>query len=158
MQGKPCTLQCPLIRCTDEKGDPVGFEGGYLSWSPKVGVFTGRPHLIAPGGTLTIELDSLVDFQYDLVFRSPGWEPQTTDEKALKRSLGLPDDYPAVYLSAGRRFRLGRPGLYDFRWVYRAEDNDKLWKFTGAHPPEEASVEDLWLGEAGSDSLRLEIR
>lgn len=146
------------MRCSTEKGDPVGYEAGYKSWSPKTGVFTGKPHLIDPGGTLTVRIDSLVDFQYDLVFRNPSQGPGSADDQALKKQIGLPEDYPDKYLAAGRRFRMGQPGIYHFRWVYEAGENDKQWRFAGARTPEEASVEHLWLGTAESGGLRLEFR
>ncbi len=146
------------LRCSNEKGDPIGYEGGHMSWSPKTGVFTGKPHLIEPGGALTVRIDSLVDFRYDLVFRNPALAPGNADNQALKTQLGLPEDYPDEYLAAGRRFRVGRPGICDFRWVYEAGENDKRWRFAGARTPEEASVEHLWLGAAESGGVRLEIR
>lgn len=146
------------IRCITGQGAPVEAEGGYKSWSPKAGVFTGKPYLIAPGETLTLRLDSLVDFQRDLVFRHPGPTEANAGDPEFKKRLGLPDDYPAAYLSAGRRFRIAKPGVFDFRWVYEAGENDKLWRFAAAQTPEEASVDDLWQGKAESNSLRLEIR
>jgi hypothetical protein len=143
--------------CSTEGGEPVEPEGGYKSWSPKVGVFTGKTHLIGPGETLTLRLDSLVDFQRDLVFRYPGPTEANAGDSEFKKRLGLPDDYPAAYLSAGRRFRIGKPGVFDFRWVYEAGENDKRWTFAAARSPEESSIEHLWLGKAESNSLRLEI-
>jgi hypothetical protein len=144
--------------CSTEAGEPVEAEGGYKSWSPKAGVFTGRTRLIDPGETLTLRLDSLADFQRDLVFRYPGPTEANAGDSEFKKRLGLPDDYPAAYLSAGRRLPVGKPGVFVFRWVYEAGENDKRWTFAAAQTPEEASVDRLWLGKAESNSLRLEIR
>jgi hypothetical protein len=144
--------------CSTEAGEPVEAEGGYKSWSPKAGVFTGRTRLIDPGETLTLRLDSLADFQRDLVFRYPGPTEANAGDSEFKKRLGLPDDYPAAYLSAGRRLPVGKPGVFVFRWVYEAGENDKRWTFAAAQTPEEASVDRLWLGKAESNNLRLEIR
>ena len=146
------------MSCSTEKGDPVAYEAGYKSWSPKAGVFTGKPRLIDPGGTLSLRINSLVDFQYDLVFRNPAQGPASAEDQALKKQFGLPENYPDQYLAAGRRFRIGQPGIYHFRWIYEAGENDKRWRFAGAQTAEEASVEHLWLGTAESNGLRLEIR
>jgi hypothetical protein len=146
------------ILCLTGLGEPIAAEAGYKSWSPKAGVFTGKTQRIGPGETLTLRLDSLVDFQYDLVFRHPGPSPESPDDQTFIKRLGLPDDYPTAYLSAGRKFRIKQPGGFAFRWVYETGENDKLWRFAAARSPDESSIDDLWLGKAESNSLRLEIR
>lgn len=146
------------FQCKTQAGDAIAFNGGYSTWSPKVGVFTGRPHLLQPGEKKVFAVDALVDHRYDLVFSNEFKRHGTDGFKPLRARMKLPADYPDKYISAGRIFPAGKPGKYMFQCRYQGTEHDKYWRFTGAKTPEEVSVEHLWIGEAVSNVVEIEIR
>lgn len=146
------------FQCKSQAGDTIAFNGGYSTWSPKAGVFIGRPHLLQPGEKKVFAVDALVDQRYDLVFSNEFKRHGTDGFTQLRARMKLPADYPDKYISAGRIFPAGKPGKYVFQCRYQGTERDKYWRFTGAKTPEEASVEHLWIGEAVSNVVEIEIK
>ena len=56
------------IQCTDMQGNKYSYEGGYHSWSPKEGLFTGRTYFLKPNDKINIKMDALVYDNYQLIF------------------------------------------------------------------------------------------
>ncbi|NNF98051.1 MAG: hypothetical protein HKM93_01610 [Desulfobacteraceae bacterium] len=142
--------------CLDSSGNIIPVSGGYNTWSPKAGHFTGRTYLLASGKVLALKIDALVDDKYDMVCAEMNSRGEGTDFQDFKKRLNLPPDYPDKYISAGRRLSLDKPGDFSFQWVYKAGERDKEWIFSGA--PDESSVENLWFGQTSSNIVELTIR
>ncbi len=147
------------IDCADLQGKKCAFEGGYLSWSPKVNVYTGRTYLLKPGEKMTIRMDALVYDNYTLIFSNLFDRRGSSGYQDFKKRINLPPDFPDKYLSAGWIFRLLEPGTYRFAYVYETAELDKHWRsFSGARTPEEASVDLLLIGKVTSNTIELLIK
>ena len=144
--------------CSDNEGNRYPYEGGYNSWSPKVGIFTGRTYLIQPNSKMEIKLDALLFGNYDLIFSNQFDRKGSNHFKDLKSSNHLPENFPDKYICAGRIFKLQNAGKYRFTYVYQATENDKNWKFAEAKTPQEASTDFLWIGKAASNTIELIIK
>jgi hypothetical protein len=146
------------IECSDYEGNKYTYEGGYNSWSPKAGIFTGRTYLIQPDSIMEIKLDVLVLDNYSLVFSNKFDRKGSNDFQDLKNSNNLPGNFPDKYISAGRIYKLPKAGKYDFTYVYQATETDKNWTFSEAKTHQEASTEFLWIGSVASNTIQLFIR
>ena len=146
------------MECTAANGERCPNEGGYATWSPKVGMYTGRTYLLQPGESQAFNMDALVDDHRQLIFSVSFASQGSGSFLEFKKKRGLPLDFPDKYIAAGAIIRLAGPGKYRLAYVYSAEELDKKWKFAGAATPEEASVDLLWLGRAVSNPVEIEIR
>jgi hypothetical protein len=147
------------IKCTDLQGNKYAYDGGYLTWSPKVNVHTGRTYLLKPDEKMTIKMDALVYDNYKLIFSNLFDRRGSSGYQDFKKRANLPPDFPDKYLSAGRIFPLLKPGTYRVTYVYETAEHDKQWwTFTGARTPEEASVDLLLIGKATSNTIELIIK
>jgi len=145
------------IKCTAADGESCPNEGGYATWSPKVGEFTGRTYLLQPGESQSFKMDALVDDRRQLIFSSSGESRESGSNLELKKKFDLPIDFPDKYISAGAIIRLAGPGKYRLAFVYSASEQDRQWHFAGAATPAEAAVDLLWIGTAVSDPVEIEI-
>jgi len=147
------------IDCADLQRRKCDFEGGYLSWSPKVNVYTGRTYLLKPDEKMNIKMDALVYENYILIFSNSFDRKGSSGYQDFKQRLHLPPDFPDKYLSAGWIFRLREPGTYRLAYVYETAEHDKHWQtFTNARTPDEASVDLLLIVKARSNTLKLIIK
>jgi hypothetical protein len=146
------------IECSDNEGNKYTYEGGYNSWSPKAGIFTGRTYLIQPDSIMEIKLDALVLDNYSLVFSNKFDRKSSNNFRDLKKSNNLPENFPDKYISAGRIYKLPKAGKYRFTYVYQATENDKIWTFAEAKTHQQASTEFLWIGSTASNTIQLFIR
>lgn len=146
------------IQCSDKDGNRYAFEGGYHSWSPKAGIFTGRTHLIQPNGKMEMKLDALLFDHYHLIFSNQFHRKGSHSFQDLKFRNHLPENFPDKYICAGRIYKLPHAGQYCFTYVYRATENDKNWKFSAAKTDQEASTDALWIGKAVSNTLELFLK
>ena len=146
------------IECSDNDGNRYTYEGGYISWSPKAGIFTGRTYLIPPNSKMEIKLDALVFDNYYLIFSNQFDRKGSNNFQDLKRSKNLPENFPDKYICAGRIYKLPDAGKYRFTCVYQATENDKNWKLAGAKTHQEASTDFLWIGRVESNTIELLIK
>ena len=145
------------IECSDDDGNIYAYEGGYNTWSPKVGVFTGGTHLIQPKSSMEIKLDVLVYDHYDLIFSNKFERKGSSNFQNIKSDNNLPENFPDKYICAGRIFKLPDAGKYRFTYVYQATENDKNWRFTG-ETNRDFSMDFLWIGSAASNTIALLIK
>ena len=147
------------IECRDLEGKKYVYDGGYLTWSPKVNVYTGKTYLLKPNEKITIKMDALVYDKYKLIFSSLFDRKGGSVYQEFKKRVNLPPDFPDKYLSAGRIFPLLKPGTYRFAYIYETAEHDKHWRsFAGAKTPGEASVDLLLIGRATSNTIELLIK
>lgn len=146
------------IKCSDNEGNIFTYEGGYNSWSPKAGIFTGRTYLIQPDSIMEFKLDALLFDNYSLIFSNKFDRKDSINFQDLKNSNNLPENFPDKYISAGRIFKLQKAGKYRFTCVYQATENDKNWTFAEAKTHQEASTEYLWIGSEESNTIQLFIK
>lgn len=145
------------IECSDNDGNIYTYEGGYKTWSPKVGVFIGETHLIQPNNRMEIKLDALVYDHYNLIFSNQFDRKGSNEFQNIKSDNDLPENFPDKYICAGRIFKLTNSGKYRFTYVYQATENDKNWRFTGA-TNREVSMDFLWIGRAASNTIELLLK
>ncbi|MCG7853478.1 MAG: hypothetical protein MIO92_13240 [Methanosarcinaceae archaeon] len=145
------------IECSDNDGNIYPYEGGYKTWSPKVGIFIGGTHLIQPNSRMEIKLDALVYDHYDLIFSNQFDRKGSNDFQNIKSDNNLPENFPDKYICAGRIFKLPNAGKYRFTYVYQATENDKNWRFAGA-TNREVSMDFLWIGRVASNTIELLIK
>ena len=146
------------IECSDNDGNRYTYEGGYNSWSPKAGIYTGRTYLIPPNSKMEIKLDALVFDNYYLIFSNQFDRKGSNNFQDLKSSKNLPENFPDKYICAGRIYKLPDAGKYRFTYVYQATENDKNWKLAGAKTHQEASTDFLWIGRVASNTIELLIK
>ena len=147
------------IECSDNDGNRYTYEGGYKTWSPKAGVFTGRAYLIQPNSKMEIKLDALLYDNYNLIFSNQFDREGSVDFQNIKRSNNLPENFPDKYICAGRIFRLPNAGKYRFTYVYQATENDKSWRLAGVKThQEEVSTDLLWIGKTTSNTKDLLLK
>ena len=146
------------IECSDNEGNSYAYEGGYNSWSPKAGIYTGRTYLIQPNNKMEIKLDALLFDNYYLIFSNQFDRKGSDNFQQLKSRNNLPANFPDKYISAGRIYRLLKADKYLFTYIYEATEKDKNWKFAGAKTPEEASTDFFWIGRAASNTMELSLK
>ena len=146
------------IECSDNDGNRYTYEGGYNSWSPKAGIYTGRTYLIPPNSKMEIKLDALVFDNYYLIFSNQFDREGSNNFQDLKSSKNLPENFPDKYICAGRIYKLPDAGKYRFTYVYQATENDKNWKLAGAKTHQEASTDFLWIGRVASNTIELLLK
>ena len=147
------------IECTDIQGKMYSYVGGYNTWSPKTGVYTGRTYLLKAKEKMSIKMDAFIDNNYQLIFSNMFDRKGSNDYQELRKRIHLPPDFPDKYISAGRIFPLLKPNRYRFTYVYEATETDKHWKtFAAAQTPQEASVDLLWIGRATSNTVEILIQ
>ena len=142
------------IECSDHDGNRYTYEGGYNTWSPKMGIFTGGTHLIQPNSQMEIKLDALLFDNYELIFSNRFDRKGSDNFQDLKRINNLPGNFPDKYICAGRIFKLPNAGKYRFTYVYQATENDKNWRFAKETSQEE-SMDFLWIGRSESNTIEL---
>ncbi len=145
------------IHCADMEGNIYAYEGGYLSWSPKAGLFTGRTYLLNPNDTISVKMDALVYDNYRLIFSNSFDRKGSNNYQEFKKNHTLPPSFPDKYLSAGRIFPLPKPNKYILTYVYETDNADKRWKFSAEKRPKETSLDLLWIGKAASDPVEISI-
>lgn len=145
------------IKCLDSDGNEYTYEGGYTTWSPKAGVFTGGTHLIKPNSKLEIKMDALLYDNYSLIFSNLFDRQGSSGFQEIKSSNNLPGDFPDKYICAGRIFKLQKAGNYRFTYIYQTTENDKNWKFVKATDQEE-SMDFLWIGRTESNTIGISIK
>ncbi len=145
------------IQCTDMQGSEYSFEGGYLTWSPKADLFTGRTYLLNPKDTITIKMDALISDNYRLIFSGSSGFLGSIDYEKIKKNKQLSPTLPDKYLCAGRIFLLQKPNKFRFTYLYETTNADKHWKFLPWRPPEETSLDLLWIGKAASNTIEISI-
>jgi hypothetical protein len=146
------------IECTDIQGNKYLYTGGYSTWSPKVGVYTGKTYLLASKGKMNIKMDALVTTNYQLIFSNLFDRKGSTDYQEIRKQNNLPSNFPDKYISAGRIISLPKPNTYRFAFIYETTNADKKWKFAGAQRPQEASIDLLWIGKAASNPVEILIK
>ncbi len=146
------------IQCTDLKGNKYSYEGGYLTWSPKSGIFTGRTYYLKPNENVSIKMDALVYDNYRLLFSSLFDRKGSNHYEELKKREKLPSNFPDKYLCAGRIFPLLKPGKYKLTYTYKTTDADKHWKFSHAKSPQETSLDLLWIGKSTSNPIEISLQ
>lgn len=147
------------FECIDIRGKRYSYDGGYNTWSPKAGVFTGRTHLLKANEKMSIKMDAFIFNNYQLIFSNMFDRKGSNDYQELKKRIHLPPDFPDKYISAGRIFPLLKPNRYRFTYVYEATEADKRWRtFTTAQTPQEAAVDLLWIGKAASNTIEILIQ
>ncbi|MFH2045921.1 MAG: hypothetical protein ABIK92_12330 [Pseudomonadota bacterium] len=146
------------IECKDPDGNVCAYNGGYNSWSPKAGVYTGRTYLLKPKEKMNIKMDALVYDNYQLIFSNLFDQKGSNGYQDFKKNNNLLSAFPDKYICAGRIISLLKPNKYKFTYVYEATENDKYWRFAGAKTPQEASVDLLWLGKATSNTVEILIK
>ena len=147
------------IKCSDIDGNGYNYEGGYKTWSPKAGVFTGGIHSIQPNSKMEINLDALLYDNYNLIFSNQFDCKGSNDFQDLKKGNNLPENFPDKYICAGRIFKLTDAGKFRFTYVYEATENDKNWSFAGEKMhQEEVSTDLLWIGKVESNTIELSIK
>lgn len=139
----------------DAQGKTIGLEGGLLTYSPKVGVFTGTTRLIPSGQRHVLKLDALVDFKRRLAFADRHLSTPDFVDAAFKVKSGLPKDYPDDYIGTGRIFPLAKPGKYRLRFVYEGVLH---WKIVSPKEANDRINRELWIGKALSNEIEIEIR
>ena len=146
------------IECSDNDGNRYAYEGGYNSWSPKAGIYTGRTHLIQPNSKMEFKLDALLFDNYSLIFSNQFDRKGSNNFQQLKSRNNLPSNFPDKYISAGRIYKLPKAGKYHFTYVYQATESDKNWKFAGAKTPQRATTDLLWVGRTASNTIELSLK
>jgi hypothetical protein len=146
------------IQCTDLKGNKYSYEGGYLTWSPKSGIFTGRTYYLEPDDKISIKMDALVNDNYQLIFSNLFDRTGSNDFGKFKKEKKLPSSFPDKYLCAGRIFPLLKPGKYKLTYIYKTTDADKHWKFSHAKSPQETSLDLLWIGKSTSNPIEISLQ
>jgi len=146
------------IQCTDMQGSKYSREGGYLSWSPKAGLFTGRTYFLKPDDKVIIKMDALVHDNYQLIFSNLFDRKGHNNYQEFKKNKNLLPGFPDKYLCAGRIFPLLKPNKYRLIYIYEISDADKHWKFSAAKTPEETSLDLLWIGKATSNPIEILIQ
>ena len=139
------------------QGETYSYEGGYNSWSPKAGVFTGRTYLLKPNSRIVIKMDALVYDNYRLVFSNLFDREGGDNYQELKKRNKLPRSFPDKYICAGRIIPLLKADKYRLKYIYETSDADKHWKFV-TKKPQESSVDLLWIGEATSNTIEISIQ
>ena len=138
-------------------GEQIDYEGGYLTFSPKQGVFPGRTFLLEAGAERTLVLPAWVDGRYRLLFTNTPEAELGIGPSELKTRLGAPAELPARYVSAGRIFPVGQAGPVTLRFRYERGERDREW-IINAGSAEESSLDDLWIGRAESNPVELELQ
>jgi len=146
------------IECSDNDGNRYTYEGGYNSWSPKAGIYTGKTYLILPNSKMEIKLDALVSDNHHLIFSNKFDRKGGNNFQDFKSSKNLPENFPDKYICAGRIYKLPDAGKYRFTYVYKTTENDKNWKFARAKTHQEASTDFLWIGRVASNTIELLIK
>jgi hypothetical protein len=146
------------IECTDTHGNKHTYDGGFNSWSPKAGVYTGRTYLIEPNKKLVIKMDALVYVGYKLILSNLFERTGNSEYQELKKQNNLPSGFPDKYISAGRIFPLHKADKYRFCYIYEAGKSDKDWQFTGTRTPRETSTDLLWIGKTISNTVEIVIK
>lgn len=146
------------IQCTDMQGNKYSYEGGYHSWSPKAGLFTGRTYFLKPNDKINIKMDALVYDNYQLIFSNLFDRKGSNNYEEFKKNKKLPSSFPDKYLCAGRIFSLLKPNKYRLTYIYETINADKHWKFFAAKTPQETSLDLLWIGKATSNPIEISIQ
>jgi hypothetical protein len=140
------------------RGKPVDLEGGVLTYSPKVNLFTGTTRLVPAGQRITLEWEILIDHKLRLVFEERREEAPAYIDAAFRKRFDLPADYPAKFIGTGRIFPLPGPGRYRMRFVYDHAEAHGSWQLL-PDPKENARVlSELWRGRAVSNVIEIEVR
>ncbi|MFZ0450053.1 MAG: hypothetical protein WAL98_12495 [Desulfatiglandaceae bacterium] len=146
------------IQCTDMEEKNYSYEGGYRSWSPKAGLFTGRTYFLKPSDKINIKMDALVYDNYKLIFSNLFDRKGSNNYKEFKKNKKLPSGFPDKYICAGRIFSLLKPNKYRLTYIYETTNADKHWKFSAAKTPQETSLDLLWIGKATSNTIEISIQ
>jgi len=146
------------IQFADMHGNIYPYEGGYHSWSPKVGLFTGRTYFLKPKDKINIKMDALVYDNYQLIFSNLFDREGSNNFEEFKKNNKLPSSFPDKYLCAGRIFSLLKPNKYRLTYIYEITNADKHWKFIGAKTPQETSLDLLWIGKVTSNPIEISIQ
>jgi hypothetical protein len=146
------------IQFTDMEGKKYSYEGGYSTWSPKAGLFTGRTYFLKPDDKISIKMDALVYDDYKLIFSNLFDRKGSDNYKEFKKNKKLPSSFPDKYICAGRIFSLLKPNKYRLTYIYETTEADKHWRFSAAKTPQETSLDLLWIGKAASNPIEISIQ
>jgi hypothetical protein len=141
----------------DENGRSVTVEGGVLTYSPKVNVFTGTTRLVPAGQKVTLTWDALLDDRLRLVFEERRKDPPDSLDAAFGERFGLPADFPAKYIGTGRVFPLPGPGRYRVRFVYRHALPELQWRLVSDPAENGRLLRELWRGTATSNRIEIDV-